>query len=284
MNLIKIKYIVLVGILIFMGCEDNIDLTSPTMEVVQYLPTPSEDVICGTIEPTVFNLTGGDELAFDVVFNDDQALSQYKIDIHNNFDCHGHGLGGGAIDVVPNVNNETEDWTVLDIQDISGLSSVVSRVLDVPSNVTSGNYHFQIQVIDESGNDNPAANVFALKIKNPLDDVAPILNVTDPLESTFTIEKGQTISFAGQVTDERSLSDGGNGVLYLTYTRLESGNTFVTDQVFPFDQTIDKLYEFNFEYEVPLQLVNGDYLFSVGANDGVRNVAEQVVFEVTITN
>ena len=49
----------------------------------------------------------------------------------------------------------------------------VNRTLNVPENVTAGSYHFQIQVVDVSGNDNPAANFFSLKIKNPLDDIAP---------------------------------------------------------------------------------------------------------------
>ena len=271
--------------LTIIACGDSdVDVTPPTMEVMNYIPVPVADDICGAQEPTVFQLTGGDELTFDVVFRDNESLSQYKIDIHNNFDCHGHGGGSAPPIPVIDVPNLTEDWTVLDIQNISGISAPVQRTLNVPENITSGNYHFQIQVVDESGNDNPAANFFALKIKNPLDDTPPQISVEEPTNPSFSVKKGEVIRFAGQVTDNRSLSDGGNGVLYLSYTDLNSGNTFATNAAFPFDANIDKSFDFDFEYTVPQTLTTGSYRFSLGANDGVRNVAEFEFFNVEITN
>ena len=282
---IKLKYIIPVCLFSIWGCGgENVDLNPPTLDVVSYIPAPVEDEICGTQEPVVFRLEGGDKLTLDVVFTDDVALSQYKIDIHNNFDCHGHGGGSAPAVSIPNVDNQTTDWSVLDIQDISGLTSPALRTLNVPDNVTAGNYHFHIQVIDESGNDSPFANFHSLKIKNPLDDVPPQIDTQVPSENSFSAKKGEAIRFAGQVTDNRSLSSGGNGVLYLAYTDLSSGNTFTTDQAFPFDQSIDTSFDFDFEYTVPQTLVSGNYRFSLGANDGVRNVAQFVFFEVEITN
>lgn len=271
--------------LTIIACGDNdVDVTPPSMEVVSFDPLPIADDICGTEEPMVFQLTGGEQLILDVVFNDNDALSQYKIDIHNNFDCHGHGGGSAPSVAAPNVDNLTSDWAVLDIQDINGMSSPVKRTLDVPSNVTTGNYHFQIQVVDESGNDNPAANFFALKVNNPLDSTPPQIMVNQPVDSGFSTKKGETIRFVGEVTDDRSLSDGGNGVLYLAYTDLSSGNTFTTDEVFVFDEIVDKSFDFDFEYTVPQTLTTGSYRFSLGANDGVRNVAAFRFFEVEVTN
>lgn len=272
-------------LLMVAACKgDNVDLTPPEMEVLSFEPTPVADEICGAQEPVVFQLTGGERLIFDVIFNDDVALSQYKVDIHNNFDCHGHGGGSAPSIAVPNVDNQTVDWTVLEIQDIEGTSSSVLRSLDVPLNVTTGNYHFQIQVVDESGNDNPAANFFALKIKNPLDETPPQITLQEPVNNSFSIKKGETVRFVGQVTDDRSLSDGGNGVLFLAYTDLSSGNTFATDEVFVFDENVDTVFDFDFEYTVPQTLVTGSYRFSLGANDGVRNVAPFQFFEVEVTN
>jgi len=265
------------------GCrEGNVDLTPPSMQVISFTPEPITDEVCGSSDPMVFHLTGGDELVYDVIFQDDEALSQYKVDIHNNFDCHGHAGGSAPSIVVPSVNNQTVDWSVLNIQDLNGTSSSVMQALEVPTNVTTGFYHFQIQVIDESGNDNPAANFFTLNIKNPTDSVRPQIMVELPSMNNFVAAKGETIQFKGMVTDERSLSDGGNGVLYLSYTDLSSGNTFSTDEVFPFDENVDLTFEFNFQYQVPQTLVPGDYRFSLGANDGVRNVAPFVFWEVEI--
>jgi len=281
----KVLIIVLIATIHFISCgKEPVDLSPPTIEEVSYVPMPVEDEICATQEPVVFLLSGGDELGFDLVFNDDTGLSQYKVDIHNNFDCHGHGGGVAPSVVAPDVENQTADWSVLDIQDISGMSETVNRTLNVPENVTAGNYHFHIQVIDQSGNDSPFANFYSLKIKNPLDDVAPLITIQEPTNTSFSAQKGESVNFSGQVTDNRSLSDGGNGLLYLAYTDLSSGNTFSTNRVFPFDQNVDTSFDFNFDYTIPETLVAGDYRFSLGANDGVRNVAPFVFFEVEVTN
>ncbi len=277
------KYIVLIYIVFAYGCgSGDTDLVPPTFDVLSYLPEPIKDDICGTEEPVVFVLSGGDVLGFDAVFNDDEGLSQYKIDIHNNFDCHGHGGGSAPAISAPNVENQTTDWSVLEINNISGVSAPIMRTLNVPENVTAGNYHYHIQVIDESGNDSPFTNFHSLKIKNPLDDTPPQISVEQPANSDISVQKGDLIRFSGQVIDNRSLSDGGNGVLYLAYTDLSSGNTFTTNEIFPFNEDVNTSFDFDFEYMVPQTLVAGSYRFSLGANDGVRNVAPFVFFNVEI--
>lgn len=280
-----INFCILLAMLVIGSCgTESVDVTPPQMEILEYSPTPSENNICGSLEADVFVLNGGDELSFDAVFSDNEALSQYKVDIHNNFDCHGHGGGSAPSVAVPNVENQTIDWTVLDIQDLSGTSAPVLRSLDVPDNVTAGNYHFHVQVIDESGNDSPFANFFSLKITNPLDQTPPQISIEEPAVDNFSISKGESINFKGQITDDRSLSDGGNGILYLAYTDLSSGNTFTTDQIVAFDENTDLTYDFEFDYTIPQTITKGEYRFSLGANDGVRNVAPFIFFEVTVEN
>lgn len=277
------KSAMLIALLLTAACSpEEVDLVPPSTEVQSYVPVPIEAEICSASEPVVFILKGGDELSFDAIFSDDTGLSQFKVDIHNNFDCHGHGGGTAPSVTTPNVDNQTTDWSILEIQDISGLTEDVIQSFTVPENVTAGNYHFHIQVIDESGNDSPFANFHSLKITNPLDDLPPQINIEEPSLNDFSINKGQTIRFAGQVTDDRSLSDGANGVLYLAYTDLSSGNTFTTDKIFPFDETVTYSFDFDFEYVVPQTLVQGSYRFSLGANDGVRNVAPFVFFDVEV--
>jgi len=260
------------------------DLTPPTIDDISFVPLPGEDEICATQELLVFQLNGGDDLIFDLVFNDDVGLSQYKVDIHNNFDCHGHGGGVAPSPTAPDVNNQTTDWSIQDVQDISGLSEPVMRTLSVPANVTAGNYHFHIQVLDEVGNDSPFANFYSLKIKNPIDEIPPIINVTEPSTTSISVKKGDPIRFVGQVTDNYSLSSGGNGILYLSNTDLSSGNTLSTNTYFQFDEMVSDSFNFDFEYIIPQTLVPGSYRFSLGANDGVRNVAPFVFFDVEVAN
>ena len=278
-------FVLPVTIVFLSSCgEDAVDLQEPTLTIQEMTPAIGQGEVCGSLEEGVIALKGGEELLFTILFEDDVALSQYKIDIHNNFDCHGHGDGGAPGVVVPNVNNQTTDWTLLDIIDLSGTGQTIDRNLPVPTDVTAGNYHFQIQVIDAVGNDNPLANIYTLKVINPTDEIAPVIAASTPLGMGFSMAKGNSITFNGQVTDNHSLSVGGNGVLYLSYTDLSSGNTFNTDQVFIFDTSVNTVYDFSFEYMVPLTLKAGDYLFTLGATDGVRNVAESVVFNVEVTD
>lgn len=275
-------WMLLPAMLFFAACEDEgVDISNPVMEIQQLTPAPKQGEVCGAMEDTVFNVSNGQTLDFIVLFKDDAALSQYKIDIHNNFDCHGHGGASTPGVALPNITNQTTDWNLQDIVSLAGQEALVERSLEVPENVTAGTYHFQIQILDESGNDNPLANVYSIKALNARDIEAPQMSVIKPA-GDFSSSKGDAVSFEGTVTDNYSLSEGGNGLLFLTYTDLSSGNTFTTNAVFPFDNTVDKSYDFNFDYTVPNTLTAGTYLFTLRAHDGVRNVAEVAEFEVEI--
>lgn len=285
MQLRPINILVLLLALSFSACEDpEVDTMTPETEFTSFTPNPGVAEICGGEESNVFSVSGGDVLSFNATFKDNIALSQFKVDIHNNFDCHGHGGNSAPAISPPNVSGQTTDWSVLDIQDLSGTEVQQEYSLTVPENVTAGVYHYQIRVLDEAGNDNGGNNFFSLKITNAEDIIAPEITVNEPATTSFTAAKGEVLRFSGQVSDNRALSAGGNGVLYLNYTDLSSGNTFNTDAVFIFPEGNSEVYEYDFEYTIPGSLVTGSYQFSLGANDGVRNTAETQVFSVEVTN
>ncbi len=270
----------------FWGCgsDSNVDVDPPAMTILSLDPTPAAGMICGAQEDTVFNLLGGQILRAELRFSDNASLSQYKVDIHNNFDCHGHGGSVSPGVAAPNTDSRTEDWTVLDIQPLEGSEASTTLSLEAPEQVTAGSYHFQIQVLDEAGNDNPLANFYSIKVLNPVDTVAPELTLSSPAGEELTLAKGATISFAGTVTDNYSLSGGGNGIVFLNYTDLSSGNTFSTDAYAVFDESVDKSFDFEISFEVPQTLRAGAYHFRLDAYDGVRNTAEPRFFEVDITD
>jgi hypothetical protein len=273
-----------IAVFIFSACQqETVDLENPTIEWLSWNPEPEAAMICGQMEDAVFHLKDGQQFQFEAAFKDNVALSQYKIDIHNNFDCHGHGGASAPGVSPPNVESSTEDWTVLQIINLEGKEKTETIQLQVPENVTAGNYHFQVQVIDQSGNDDPLANVYSIKILNSRDEVAPGITATQPT-GNFSAARGESIQFEGTVTDNYSLSEGGNGILFLSYTDLSSGNTFTTDQAFVFDSSVTTDYPFSFSFTVPNTLVPGNYRFSLRAFDGVRNTAEPIHFEVEVTN
>jgi hypothetical protein len=272
--------------LTFVACSDDngVDITPPNMQILSLVPNPAAGEICGTMEDTVFSIRGGETLLAELAFSDNDALSQYKVDIHNNFDCHGHGGTAAPGVPVPSVGSVTEDWTVLTLEDLSGTSESITLSIKAPDNVTAGSYHFQIQVLDESGNDNPLANFYSIRAYHPADEEAPVLSVQEPAENELTAAKGSTLTFSGQVTDNYSLSDGGNGLVFLSYTDLSSGNTFSTDAFISFDDSVGTDYDFELNFVVPQTIQAGDYRVRIDAHDGVRNVAEPVFFELQVTN
>ncbi len=281
----KLSGVLILGVLMILSCgKEGVDISPPTLTFRYLNPAPHQGEICGVIEDSVFHLIGGDVLALGILFKDDRALSQYKIDIHQNFDCHGHGGSASPGFSTPSMNGETEDFSVLRIVSLSGVMQEVSESIEVPLNVTAGSYHFQVQVIDEAGNDNPQANIYSLKVLNPSDTINPILTVSSP-QASFSVKKGDSVGFSGKLTDNRSLSEGGNGVLFLTYTDRSSGNTFLTDEVFPLAEIPDAMsYEFQFDFTVPVTLKAGSYYFTLRAQDGVRNVGMPVQFTVEVTD
>ncbi len=276
----------LTGALALLGSCDSstVDVTPPQVRLLDHKPASVPAIICGQQEDTVFQLMGGDTLYFNIEFEDDVALSEYKVDIHHNFDCHGHGGGAAPGFSPPTQEGLTEDWSVLETTPLQGATEQVERWLVVPESVTSGNYHYHIQVLDEAGNDSPFTTFYSLKLQNPTDTLAPVLSVTTPVSSSFSASKGEIIRFSGQVSDNYPLSQGGNGLLFVTYTDFSSGNTFTSSVVEPFVADVEREYLFDTELKIPSTLVSGNYLFTVRAHDGVRNVAEPVDFQIKITN
>lgn len=252
----------------------NVDDTAPTLAFIALSPEPTPDFICGAEEQVVFHVRSGDTLSLDLRLSDDVELSQYKVDIHTNFDCHGHKM-------------DTEDWVVLQTGNLSGKEYLLQLRLPVPANVTAGNYHFQIQVLDKAGNDNPTAYVYAIKVLNAADTTPPALNISSPVVNSgdmLVLRKGQNITFTGNVADNRPLAEGGNGKVEIFYRSNASGNTFRWGSPLVFTAADDDYKDFSLTLPVPNTAANGDYVVTVWAYDGVNNAAPPIIYSARITN
>ena len=255
-------------ILSFAACKQAVDVAPPSVEVLSFTPAPRTGLVCGESSANVFFVESGGTLSFELRFRDNEALSQYKIDIHSNFDCHGHA-------------RKTEDWSVLEVIDLSGTEQVVSRSLVVPDDVTAGTYHFQIQAIDQAGNEDPFANYYDIQVTNQRDTVPPTLMVDAPSERSFQAGKGSSLRFAGMVMDNYSLLEGDNGRLLLTYREAEGGNRFTAFEQ-PFGGVDPRGEAFDLTWEVPATLPAGTYELVLSAYDGVNNESERQRFTVEI--
>jgi hypothetical protein len=264
----SIKLLVLLLLITSLFSCGKEDTTPPEWDFHSFTPSPNPGEICGEMQNEVFFVSGGETFEFTATFTDNEALSQYKIDIHENFDCHGHG--------------KTSDWSVLQLIDLSGKEEFISKSILVPENVTAGKYHFSIQLVDAAGNQ--ATNTFIrdIVVYNPTDSVPPVVTVATPLPSTsHTATRGGSLNFQGTITDNLSLGEGGNGKLVIDYVNLSNQNKFIGKEL-NFPESQGASYNFNETFTIPNSIPAGNYLFRVYAYDGVNNVSDFVAINFTI--
>ena len=266
MNIKKITLILGVALLV-QGCVDP-DETAPTIEVQSIIPAPAAGMVCGEMVDNVITLNSTDTLQITLRLTDDEELSQYKLDIHNNFDCHGHS---GKV--------ETTDWYVISIEDVAGTDQTITRDLPVPSDVTTGNYHFHILATDVAGNNAELAIIYSLNVTNVSDTEAPVLSTTIPATSSFIAQKGSSVNFQGSLTDNNPLGAGTNGRLELRYWST-TNQTIVSLYEEDIDNAVAETYNFNFDTDIPSTVADGTYIFELRAFDGVNNPSN--IFEYNV--
>ena len=279
------KNLILISISSFFifSCGKDVDIEGPDLQFFDFSHPLVTASVCGIDDPNSFRLRGEETFGFTAIFRDNNALSQYKIDIHNNFDCHGHN---GALTPgfsAPNLSMKTETWNVQRIGTLNGTEHIQNFLLEIPKNITAGNYHFSLQVLDKSGNEQENRRFFNLNILNPLDIIPPsIENII--IEGVFqnTIKRGATLKVKGLVKDNKNLGEGGNGVVFISYKDDKSGNSFATNAFHAFRDEDGNEYDFELNFTIPQTLSEGFYTFYLKAFDGVRNESPDFIYQIKV--
>lgn len=255
--------------LFLQSCVDP-DTSAPVLNLISVTPEIGQGTVCGTVDENVIALSSTDTLTVVFSLTDDEELSQYKIDLHSNFDCHGHAKP----------LSDTEDWFVIDIVDVAGTNQEIEAEFIVPENVTSGTYHFSVQATDAVGNSSESS-IYSLNVVNTTDTEAPILSISNPSESSFSIEKGAILLFEGTLTDNELLNAGGNGLIEIRYWSTNN-LTINTLEELSLSNIASDTYDFGIITEVPITTVSGSYIFEVRAFDGVNNPSNTVEYNVEV--
>lgn len=89
----------------------------------------------------------GDDIHFEADFSDNEELGSYLVEIHNNFDGHGHKLKSAS-------STDTEPFSFKKSYDLNGLrnSHVHHHDIAISENATPGEYHFVVYCTDAAGN------------------------------------------------------------------------------------------------------------------------------------
>jgi hypothetical protein len=192
-----------------------------------------------------------------VRLSDESGLSEMKIDVHENFDCHGH-------------RNNTRDWLLQQIIPLSGTLFQDKISIYPPANATAGLYHFGIQVTDINGNVADAGLVFNLQLSNSQDTIVPEWGDIFPAEGPLTSKRGTQIKIEGVISDNRPLNLGGNAGVELRFKSVQSSNVFQAAEAILMNEN-SSISAFNLEWTVPLSLPLGTYELQLRGRDGVGN-------------
>jgi len=169
------------------GCKKDEDTAKPVIETFKVNDQTAEAEV-----------TAGNELHVDVTFADNEDLKEYKIDIHDGFDGHGHGKRS---------TNFTK-WSYQEVKSCSGKSFTDHFHFNVPTDAMAGPYHFILRVIDAAGNEGDFGEVDLL-IKNSGQAVVNVTSTQPAANPSGEIElaRGATLALQGTVTDADGLID-----------------------------------------------------------------------------
>ncbi len=226
--------IAIVALTAMLGCN-NKDNTPP--EIIVLTPENNAEYF------------GGTKIYFSAVFSDNEALSEYKIDIHDAFDGHTHG----KLMAVP--------WSKIIINSLEGSRREVELFIDLPENVAAGPYHFMVFCVDKAGNqaDFVERTIF---LKNPEDTIPPVVSLNAP-QNNQQFALGTEINVAGTAIDNDELQK-----VQIRLRRLNAAN-------FLFNQTFNLSGQFDaFDVKIPttgLSFTTGDYELFVIVYDKVFN-------------
>ena len=120
---------VVVSLLVFVACENDDDLVDVDAPVI----TVNEPVYGEAFE-------AGEPLHFNVLFEDNNELATFNIDIHNDFDSHAHG------------RRNLNPFEYEESFELTGKSDDVLEDILIPADATAGPYHLTVEAIDAEGN------------------------------------------------------------------------------------------------------------------------------------
>ena len=147
-TIIKILFLSIISIITsisFTSCsnDDEGDTTPPAIN----LTAPAEGAV----------LKIGSDIHFDMELSDNEMLSSYKVEIHNNFDGHNHTKSLKAEDATTAFAFQ-KTWSVTGQK----IAKIHHHEIIIPENATPGNYHLMVYCTDAAGNESYVARNIVL--------------------------------------------------------------------------------------------------------------------------
>lgn len=147
-TIIKILFLSIISIITsisFTSCSNDND--GDTTPPVINLTAPTEGAV----------LNIGSDIHFDMELSDNEMLSSYKVEIHNNFDGHNHTKSLKAEDGTTAFAFQ-KTWSVTGQK----IAKIHHHEIIIPENATPGNYHLMVYCTDAAGNESYVARNIVL--------------------------------------------------------------------------------------------------------------------------
>ncbi|MDR1091797.1 MAG: DUF4625 domain-containing protein [Prevotella sp.] len=145
---------IIATVFLFTSCDsdDNGDTTPPVINLI----SPVEDGI--------LKIGGEHGIHLDMELSDNEMLSSYKVEIHNDFDGHTHTSSLKSAETTP--FSFQKSW------DLSGqkTAKIHHHEIIIPENATPGNYHLMVYCTDAAGNESYVARDIVLSHDGDDDD------------------------------------------------------------------------------------------------------------------
>ncbi|HRK28180.1 MAG TPA: DUF4625 domain-containing protein [Chitinophagales bacterium] len=136
-------------------------------------------------------VAAGTAMNIALTFTDNEALQEWKLDIHDAFDGHGHGK-----------TQANARFSLQQTFAISGATAQTTQAVNIPANAAAGPYHCIIRVLDAKGNESEFAEIDFI-ITNA---GQPVMNITSPdLNAEVEVTKGNPLLITGSITDDTDL-------------------------------------------------------------------------------
>ncbi|MDN3594913.1 DUF4625 domain-containing protein [Zunongwangia endophytica] len=268
----SIKVIGLLTIAFFASCSSDDDNILDTEKPEITINDPVEDEAFAV----------GGELHFDVDLSDNDALSSYKVDIHNNFDGHTHsGVLNSTVAIGTKQATTVSPWSYNETFQIEGTPQTyhAHEHIQIPAEIAEGPYHLGITVVDASGNENQVYVQVIIGEDHTGEEHG--ISITD-IESE-DVGRGSEMHAEAQVTAEHEISSISVGI-HGHGLNPEDGEIKWT-----FDETYDDYSgtsaEFHEHIDIPENAALGEYHMTITVVDAEGNShSEGVHFHITEAN
>lgn|GEM_PF-1008439 len=249
--------------LLFPGCKadknDSIKVHHPKIYVLEQSVESDTAVVCNEEVYNVLSLLSGDTLKLTMRFTGAYQLSQYKIEIHNNFDCHGHK--GTAV-----------PWEYQKIRNLNTTDTILTETFAVPKDVATGYYHLTIRTLDIAGTESETTE-FTLSVNNASDLDSPTITMINPIEDSTTIFTGGLLNIQFDVSDNQFLE---KGYYTIHWTDANGVKQQLDRKEFPIPTNHRTQVEF--PYAIPLNAAKGWTRFDILVADATHNTSRKTFY------